>query len=360
MLFKREGSPFWYVQYTGTSGERVKRSTGTADRKEAKDLEGKWRLETRQQRLWGTPPSYTFDDLMLRYLKETQETKRSAERDVTSAKHLYRFFTGRVLLRLTRADVRAYISMRKGEGVKGATVNREVGLLSSALNRARHDWDWGNLNPAEAMRESEGDGRRTFLTRAQYAVVVAAAVQQKRAPYLADLVTVAVMTGCRRGELLGLEWSRVDLKANVLHLGSEHTKAGKVRLVPLNSDAREALINRFRFRASRCPDSPWVFCGNDGKRLGGVKSSFRRACDTAGLVGFRFHDLRHTCGSWLAQAGVPAAHIAAVLGHSTVRMTERYAHLAPENARSAVVLLQGIPNRIPSGVSEEGDVQVTA
>jgi len=360
MLFKRAGSPFWYVQYRDASGNRAKRSTGTTDRKEAEELEAKWRLEARQQRLWGTQPSYTFDELMLRYLQETQGVKRSAERDAWSAKQLQRFFSGRVLSKLKRADVREYIAMRKHEGVLGATVNREIGLLSSALNRARHEWDWDIPNPAERMRESEGEGRRFYLTREQFDGLVSAASRQKRAPYLADLITVAVMTGCRRGELLGLEWSRVDLKADVLHLGAADTKAGKARLVPLNETAREALLRRFRYRATHCPDSPWVFCTKGGEGMVSVKSSFRRALKTAGLSEFHFHDLRHTCGSWLMQAGVPAGHIAAVLGHSTVRMTERYAHVAPENAQAAVALLDGIPKSIPTGKTAAGTTAVSA
>lgn len=132
------------------------------------------------------------------------------------------------------------------------------------------------------MRESEGEGRRVFLTREQFDVLIAAASRQKRAPYLADLITVAVMTGCRRGELLGLEWSRVDLEANSIRLGAADTKAGKVRLVAINQVAREALLRRREYRAEHCPDGPWVFCGRKG----------------AGLVGFRFHDPRHTCGNW--------------------------------------------------------------
>lgn len=273
--------------------------------------------------------------------------KRSAERDEWSAKQLKPFFSGRVLSKLTRADVREYITMRMAEGVKGSTVNREIGLLSSALNRARHEWDWDIPNPAERMRKSEGEGRKFFLTRGEFNRLVSAAAGQKRAPYLADLISVAVMTGCRRGELLGLEWSRVDLKANVLRLGAADTKAGKARLVPLNQSARDAFLRRFRYRATHCPDSPWVFCTKGGLRVESVRSSFWQACDTAGLTGFRFHDLRHTCGSWLMQAGVPAGHIAAVLGHSTIRMTERYAHVAPENAEAAVAKLEVVPNVSP-------------
>ena len=93
MLFKRAGSAVWYARYRDAGGKRVKRSTGTTDRREAGELEGKWRLEARQQRLWGIQPRFTFDELMLRYLKETQGTKRSAERDVWTVKRLQPYFT---------------------------------------------------------------------------------------------------------------------------------------------------------------------------------------------------------------------------------------------------------------------------
>src|SRR6476620_293086 len=119
MLFKRAGSAFWYIQYRDASSNRVKRSSGTTNRKEAEDLEAKWKLEARQQRMWGTQPTYTF--------KETQDVKRSAERDAWIVKHLQRFFSGRVLVKLKRADVRGYIALRKSEGVKAATINREIG-----------------------------------------------------------------------------------------------------------------------------------------------------------------------------------------------------------------------------------------
>ena len=360
MLFKRAGSAFWYVRYRDASGKRVKRSTGTADRREAGELEGKWRLEARQQRLWGTQPRFTFDELMLRYLKETQGTKRSAERDAWTVKRLHPYFSGRVLNELKRADVRGYIASRRAAGVKGSTVNRELGLLSVALNRARLDWDWEIANPAQGMREPESEGRQVYLTREQFELLVSAASRQKRAPYLADLVTVAVMTGCRKGELLGLEWSRVDFEANVIRLRASDTKAAKARLVPINGAAREALLRRYEYRSERCPDAAWVFCGPDGERIVSVKSSYRHALQSARIAGVRFHDLRHTCGSWMAQKGVPIGHIAAVLGHSTLRMSERYSHLAPANARDAVAMLEGVPKPVPSALIGEVATDGTA
>jgi len=88
-----------------------------------------------------------------------------------------------------------------------------------------------------------------------------------------------------------------------------------------------------------------VFAHADGTRIGDVKRSFAKACERCGIEDFRVHDLRHTCAAWLVSAGVPLVEVRELLGHSTVRMTERYAHLAPENVRAAVTLLEGIESR---------------
>jgi hypothetical protein len=110
--------------------------------------------------------------------------------------------------------------------------------------------------------------------------------------------------------------------------------------VPLNAPAREAIAVRAAFRAQHCPASPWVFWDVDGNRVQSIKRSWATACRRAGIEDFRIHDLRHTCAAWLVSAGVPLTEVRDLLGHSTVRMTERYAHLAPENVRAAVARLE--------------------
>jgi len=358
MLFKRAGSPFWYVNYRDGSGNRVKRTTGTTDRQEAEDLAAKWKLEARQQRLWGTQPSRTFDELMLAYVKATQDKRSNWSRDLYNLRRLQPFFTGHVLGDLKRSDVRRYIEHRKSQGIANATINREVGLLSSAINHARREWDWDVPNPAERMRLSEGDGRKRFATVAEVAALIDAAEMHKRAPYLADLIRVAVNTGCRRGELLGLRWSQVDLEGGVIRLEGSDTKNGKPRRVPLNQQALKAVLTRERYRAANCPESLWVFCRKSGKRNISIQSSWEAVVQEVGLEDFHFHDLRHTCGSWLVQSGVPLADVKEVLGHSTIRMTERYAHNAPENCRAAVDRLDALSQNGPS--AGRGDSLVAA
>jgi integrase len=105
-------------------------------------------------------------------------------------------------------------------------------------------------------------------------------------------------------------------------------------------------MGRKRFRAQHCPASPWVFCDKEGDRVQSVKRSYATACRKAGIEDFRIHDLRHTCAAWLVTAGVPLTEVRDLLGHSTVKMTERYAHLAPENVRAAVTLLEGHESRL--------------
>ena len=345
-LYRRGDSPYWWASFTDASGRRTRCSTGTQDRKEAEALLAKWRLEAHRARQWGEQPSRTFDELMLNYLRETAYEKRSTLRDRFSLKRLYPVFTGRELTSITAQDIRTYITLRREAKVTPSTINKEIGLLSAALNYARREWGWDVPNPAAGRRLRESEGRLRWLTRAEAAALIQAARQEHQAPYLADLIQLALHTGMRRGELLGLEWRRVDLQAGLIYLEAEHTKAGKRRGIPLNRAAHAAIMSRLRFKAQACPATPWVFCGREGHRVQSVKRSFTTACHRVGIEDFRFHDLRHTCAAWLVTAGVPLPEVRDLLGHSTVRMTEKYAHLAPENVRLAVTRLEDEASRL--------------
>jgi integrase len=343
-VYRRPDSPYWWASFIDESGERVRRSTGKTDRREAIAALAAWRLET--------PPgaqdeasSHTFDELMVAYLLATDGQRR---REDVVRLHVWRLkqtFSEKVMETLAATDVTSYIQKRKGEGVSNATVNRELEVLSAAINFAVRDLDWTLPNPVVGRMLKEPEGRLRWLTRPESMALVHAAEAERMAPHLAPLIQLALHTGMRRGELLGLEWVRVDLQAAIIYLEGRHTKAGKRRTVPINAVARHALLNRARFRAEHCPDAPWVFCDVKGVRIASVQRSFGTACERAGITDFRFHDLRHTCAAWLVQAGVPLTEVRDVLGHSTIKMTERYAHLAPENVRAALALVEGEESR---------------
>lgn len=348
MPYKRQNSAVWWASFTDPRGKRVRRSTGTTDRREAEALEARWKYEAYRAKQWDEQEPRTFDELMLAYL-QAERNKRSHRRDLGCASHLKRYFTGKDMTELRPIDVRGYIDHRR-ESVSPATINRELCLLSVAINYARREWEWDLPNPVSGRKLKEPEGRVRWITRGEAEALIRE-IKPAQA-YLVDFIRLALNTGCRKQELLGLEWTRVDLKENLLLLEAAHTKTAKRRSIPLNEAARMAILNRFRFRSAHCPASPWVFAHEDGKRILDVKNSFCTACRRAGIDNFRIHDLRHTCAAWLISKGVPLSEVKALLGHSTITMTERYAHLAPENVRAAVAVLNGESH---SGHSAQND-----
>jgi integrase len=159
-----------------------------------------------------------------------------------------------------------------------------------------------------------------------------------------DFIRLGLNTGMRPGEMLELEWNRVDPQANLIYLGAEHQKNGKVGSVPLNREARAAIASRLRFRTEHCPESPWVFCTKKGARIANVKKGFALAVQRAGLEDVHPHDLRRTFGSWLVQARVDIRRVSELMRHSDIRVTARvYAHLAPGDLADAVEVLDRTP-----------------
>ena len=345
MPYRRKDSPVWWASYTDHRGKRVRRSTETTNQKEAKALEAKWKLDAYRSRQWDEAPSRTFEELMLAYLSATSDEKRSADKDRTRTRHLLRLFKGRVLNELEGSDIRTYVVMRKEEGISNSTINRELALFSAAINYANREWEWNVPNVAAGRKLKEPPGRVRWITNEEAGALLEKASVLKRAPHLHDFILLALHTGCRSQEMLGLTWSRVDLQADIIYLEAHQTKTGKRRSIPLNSKARSALVSRARYRARTCPDSPWVFCNKAGERIQSVKKSFATACRGAGIEDFRIHDMRHTCAAWLVSAGAALAEVRDLLGHASITMTERYAHLAPENVRNAVSLLEGSRSR---------------
>jgi integrase len=159
---------------------------------------------------------------------------------------------------------------------------------------------------------------------------------------------LAINTGMRRGEILGLNWERIELDRDMgfnAHIRLYDTKNGEARGVPLNKQAIAALMSVEPDPVQR---SGRVFKRSNGKDWGQIRTAFEAAVKRAALPDFRFHDLRHTCASHLAQRGRPLKEIQEVLGHKSFAMTLRYAHLSPMHLRTAVESLDGLTPSIVS------------
>ncbi len=283
----------------------------------------------------------SFDDLLLAYLQEVTPTKRAPQRDQATARALYPYFTGRALAAIGPAEVRGYIATRQAKGMAPATINREVGLMVSAYKWARRQLDWEMDNPWEHRRLAVTNERTRWLTHDEARSLLRAANEPgNRCPWLGDFIRLCLATGLRPGEALGLEWRRVDLQRGLIRFEEGDQKNGKGGTVPINATARAALLARARWRAERCPASPWVFANWHGRRVSTVRYSFAAACTRAGIEDCHPHDLRRTCGSWLVQSGIGIERISKLLRHSSITITARvYAHLRQTDIEEAAAVL---------------------
>jgi len=147
--------------------------------------------------------------------------------------------------------------------------------------------------------------------------------------HLTPVVLLAINTGLRRAELLSLTWNDIDFNAKIITVRAEQAKSGRQRHVPLNSEAKTVLTNW----REQCSDTSNVFQPND------IKSSWVNLLDQAKIRSFRFHDLRHHFASRLVTKGVDLNTVRELLGHADIKMTLRYAHLAPDHLAAAVAKL---------------------
>jgi integrase len=148
---------------------------------------------------------------------------------------------------------------------------------------------------------------------------------------------MALHTGMRRGELLGLKWEQI--RNGFIYL--KETKSGKSRQIPINERASDIFRD---LRHKNQLKSAYVFCDSQGRQFYQVKHSFTSACKKAGVEDFTFHDLRHTFASHLVMNGVGLKAVQELLGHADMTMTMRYAHLSPGHLQAAVSVLNGLGN----------------
>ncbi|MDN7423758.1 tyrosine-type recombinase/integrase [Burkholderia dolosa] len=276
-----------------------------------------------------------FEDVVGIYL--AAKSHRSKQRDLYSLKRLQPYFGGRSMVDLKRADVRRYVLERLANGVQESTVKRELKFFSAAINFVRLEHDRTELaNPVQSLGLDGGPHRVRWISREQASALVAAAAQCSRRPHLANFIRLALSTGCRKNELLGLTWDRIDFDRRSFGLEPEHTKNGRRRLVPLNDLAMSALSEQRAWVVAHQPGSVWVFPSRTGGRVRTFQKGFASACERTGIENFRIHDLRHTFASWLVMDGVSLYVVKDLLGHSSVAVTERYAHLSPDQGRLAV------------------------
>jgi integrase len=325
--------------FQGKDGKQVRVSDASWSREDAEKALAA-RLLSKGSPAEPLHPVVTFKAMTERYLKEKEVgRKRTLEFDrYMIAKLVAHFGAETPLTDITAPRIAEYRlkrltmkSERTKRTLKPASVNRELAVVRAVLRLAASE-DCGYLEKAPRVRlEKEPQGRLRFLsgdeaTRLLDECRKAAEhpVLPRRSAYLYPVVVIALNTGMRRGEILGLEWDCIDFSRGVLQL--EQTKNGTRREIPMNQAVYDVL--------SALPRS--------GSRLfrGTVRGAFESALERASIKNFHFHDLRHTFASWLTMNGRPLKEVQELLGHKSITQTERYSHLAPERLRDAVATLE--------------------
>jgi integrase len=221
-----------------------------------------------------------------------------------------------------------------------ASVNRDLACLSKILSMA-FDNELIDSNPMRRVRLLKENGSRERFITADEEVKLFAKLTGRR-DHIRSVVTVALNTGMRRGEILDLQWEHVNFIARTIFI--DRSKTGKTRTIPMNDTVFEELKALKQDAGTR----DFVFSvSKTGVNIDSIKTGWRNACAAAGLVDLMFHDTRHTFATRLRANGVHEWDIRDLLGHTTTRMTSVYTHQTPANLRQAVTTLgQSKPGRV--------------
>lgn len=334
-LFKRGKK--WYIGFR-EGGKARSITTGTAVKKEALRKLDRFeadggRPQTRKITLQEFTESYLLD------CDSTHSPRWAKNKRLIFKNFLIPFFGADTLIKnITTKKVDLYRAERL-KTISKRTVNIETNCLMSALRKAV---EWGELEENQLPRVKkfqESRGRIRFLSREEIMAIREAAKAHSRE--MEAYVLLMLFAGLRSGEALSLRWVDVDLTQKVLYVDPRQDwrpKSGKGRVIPLPADLYEFLDDRRK----EIPDAVLIVHGQTTPYM--LKRRFQRVViaanlPTSGEVAVTAHTLRHTYASYLVMRGVPLYTVSGLLGHSTVKTTEIYSHLAPDHLKMAV---QGI------------------
>jgi len=333
-LYKR--GRIWWIKYY-RNGKAFRESSKSKKISDAKRLLQKRDGEMGKGEFLGPKTERVrFEELAGDFLNEYRANNRKslvwAKRRI--ARHLTPFFGGLRAVDITTDRIRAYTVARLEGGASNASVNRELGALKRMFNLA------GEMTPPKVARVpyipmlKENNVRKGFFEHGEYLALL-----RELPEYLKPVLSFGYYTGAREGEILGLRWHQIDLKARTANLEPGTTKTGQPRTIPLTGDLLETLRARKAIRDENFPECDYVF-SRGGKRIGSFHVAWRSACNRAGLTGKLFHDLRRTAVRNMIRAGIPERVAMAISGHKTRAVFDRYNIVAERDLHDAARRLE--------------------
>jgi len=292
--------------------------------------------------------------------------RRTGKTTLQRIKAMFTGFLKSPMGELTEWDITKWRSAQKKKGKADSSINREVAALKAVLSKAvewgvieihplakvkmaridksgvvRYLSDDEEISLRKALDQREAglcEGRtKGNMWRADRGYPLYADMTQKNfADHIKPMTLLSLNTGMRRGEVFSLTWDAVNLQQAMLTVFGQTAKSSQTRHIPLNEEALAVLKN---WQADSGKVSGLVFPNRKGVRFDNIKGAWGNVLKLAGIQNFRWHDLRHTFASKLVMAGVDLNTVRELLGHSDIKMTLCYAHLAPEHKAAAVALL---------------------
>ena len=327
----------WYYDFT-IRGVRYKGAIPEArTRDKAVEAENKIKQEVYEGRyeIFSGEQSFT-EFVRKKYVKWAERNSKWSHYEAGIVNAICKFFDKKIFRQVTPLQIKKFKEERQdsvtrsGKKRAPATVNREMAVLSGILSLAVEDGIIEH-NPCSAVKTLYlrlNNERVRYLSGDEEKLLMEALEDNR---LLKNIVTTAIHTAMRRGEIFSMKWEDVDLNLKFIRALD---KNGEYKFIPIG----KTMLALFE---SLPQDGEWVFPSpRTGGRLTDVKKGFRAACDKANVKNFHFHDLRHTTATRLGENGFNLPVIGGVLGHKDPRSTKRYAHITDRAKRRAIDSLE--------------------
>lgn len=315
----------WWVRFTPPNGQQIRRSAKTANKQQAQEFLDRLKADCWRVLQLGEKPKRLWQLVVERWLEEKKGVKTSYINDVRCLRWLHSFLYDKYLDEICREDVDRIIKARQAEGVKNATVNRMMETMRAILRKAEKDWEWIDKATFVPMLP-EPKRHIRWLTKED-----ADRLLKELPENIAEMVRLSLATGLREANITQIRWSQVDLIRGCAWIHPDQSKSRKAIPVPLNADALAVLRRQQTRQKDKPSDCVFLFRGKPVKKAN--TKAWRDALKRAGILEFRWHDLRHTWATWHIQQGTPLYVLQELGGWAGPEMVQRYAHLSAEHLK---------------------------